>query len=71
MLLYRKDFDRSQLPSLALFSAAALPLVIAITEIGTDTGAMPEQEAVALVGAGMLSVLLFPVLALALRRGPD
>ncbi|HEX2467642.1 MAG TPA: cation:proton antiporter [Solirubrobacterales bacterium] len=71
MLLYREDLDRSQLPSLALFSAAALPLVIAITEIGTDTGAMPEQEAVALVGAGMLSVLLFPVLALALRRGPD
>ena len=68
MLLYRGDLKRSELPSLALFSAAALPLVIAITEIGTDTGTMPEQEAVALVGAGMLSVLLFPVLALALRR---
>ena len=71
LLLYRNVLDRSELPSLALFSAAALPLVIAITEIGTDTGAMPEQEAVALVGAGMLSVLLFPVLALALRRGRD
>lgn len=68
LLLYRGDLERSELPSLALFSAAALPLVIAITEIGTDTGTMPEQEAVALVGAGMLSVLLFPVLALALRR---
>jgi Kef-type K+ transport system membrane component KefB len=67
MLLYRGDLPRSELPSLALFSAAALPLVIAITEIGTDTGTMPEQEAVALVGAGMISVLLFPVLALALR----
>jgi Kef-type K+ transport system membrane component KefB len=68
LLLYRGDLERSELPSLALFSAAALPLVIAITEIGTDTGTMPEQEAVALVGAGMLSVLLFPVLALTLRR---
>jgi Kef-type K+ transport system membrane component KefB len=71
LLLYRGSLPRSELPSLALFSAAALPLVIAITEIGTDTGAMPEQEAVALVGAGMLSVLLFPLLALALRRNGD
>jgi Kef-type K+ transport system membrane component KefB len=68
LLLYRRDLPRSELPSLALFSAAALPLVIAITEIGTDTGVMPEQEAVALVGAGMISVLVFPVVALGLRR---
>jgi Kef-type K+ transport system membrane component KefB len=68
VLLYRSDLPRHELPSLALFSAAALPLVIAITEIGTDTGAMDEREAVALVSAGMLSVLLFPILALTLRR---
>jgi Kef-type K+ transport system membrane component KefB len=68
LLLYRRDLQRHELPPLALFSAAALPLVIAITEIGTDTGAMDEREAVALVGAGMLSVLLFPILALTLRR---
>jgi hypothetical protein len=67
LLLYRRDLQRHELPPLALFSAAALPLV-AITEIGTDTGAMDEREAVALVGAGMLSVLLFPILALTLRR---
>jgi Kef-type K+ transport system membrane component KefB len=68
LLLYRRDLPRSELPSLALFSAAALPLVIAITEIGTETGAMDEREAVALVGAGMLSVLLYPILALGLLR---
>lgn len=66
-LLYRGVLPRSELPPLALFSAAALPLVVAITEIGTETGAMDEQEAVALVGAGMLSVLLFPILALSRR----
>ena len=71
IILYRRDLARGELPPLALFSAAALPLIIAITEIGTETGAMAEQEAVALVGAGMLSVLLFPVLALALlHRDP-
>jgi Kef-type K+ transport system membrane component KefB len=68
LLLYRRDLPRGELAPLALFSAAALPLVIAITEIGTDTGAMAEREAVALVGAGMFSVLVFPILALALRR---
>jgi Kef-type K+ transport system membrane component KefB len=68
LLLYRRDLRRSQLPPLALFSAAALPLVIAITEIGTETGAMDEREAVALVGAGMLSVLVYPILGLSLLR---
>jgi Kef-type K+ transport system membrane component KefB len=73
LLLYRRDLPRSELPPLALFSAAALPLVIAITEIGTETGAMDEREAVALVSAGMLSVLVFPILALTRlrRRDPD
>ncbi len=68
LLLYRGELASDERRSLALFSAAALPLVVAITEIGTSTGVMREDEAVALVGAGMLSVLLYPVLALALRR---
>ena len=50
------------------FTAAALPLVVAITEIGTDVGVMRAEEASALVGAGMLSILLYPLIALALRR---
>ena len=52
----------------ALFTATTLPLVIAIAKIGTDSGAIDEQLAAALVGGGMLSVLLFPMLAL-LGRG--
>jgi Kef-type K+ transport system membrane component KefB len=68
LLLYRRALAQGQRLSLALFSAAALPLVVAITEIGTDSGVMGQDEAVALVGAGMLSVLVFPVLALAVRR---
>jgi Kef-type K+ transport system membrane component KefB len=66
-LLYRRVLPRTELPPLALLSATALPLVVAITELGTETGRMGEQEAVALVGAGMLSVVLFPLVALALR----
>jgi Kef-type K+ transport system membrane component KefB len=68
MTLYRQQAEPAERRSLALLSAAALPLVVAITEIGTETGVMREDEAVALVAAGMLSVLAFPMLALAIRR---
>jgi Kef-type K+ transport system membrane component KefB len=67
-LLYRGELDRPERLTLALFSASALPLVVAITEIGTEVGVMREEEASALVGAAMLSILLFPLLALWLRR---
>ena len=67
-LLYRTELDRPARLSLAFFSASALPLVVAITEIGTDVGVMREEEASSLVGAAMLSILVYPVLALALRR---
>jgi Kef-type K+ transport system membrane component KefB len=66
-LLYRRHLAPAEVRPLALFSAAGLPLIIAITEIGKSTGAMPNSEAAALVGAGMLSVLLYPILALFLR----
>lgn len=54
--------------SLTLFSATGLPIIVAVTAIGVDDGDLPSGTATALVGAGMLSVLLFPLLALVLRR---
>jgi hypothetical protein len=68
MLLYRDELSRNDRISLALFSAAALPLLVAITQIGLDTGTMRPEVAVSLVGAGMLSVLVYPLLALARHR---
>ena len=41
---------------------------MAVTDIGTKSGDLPAAVASALVGAGMLSVLLFPLVALAQRR---
>lgn len=67
-LLYRGELEPPERLPLVFFSAAALPLVVAITEIGTEVGVMRAEEASALVGAGMLSILLYPLLALALRR---
>ena len=66
MLLYRKLVSRAERLPLALFSATGLPLIVVITTIGTTEGRMLPENAAALVGAGMLSVLLFP--ALGLRR---
>jgi Kef-type K+ transport system membrane component KefB len=68
LLLYRHEIDPAERLPLALFSAAALPLLVAITQIGLDTHTMRPEVAVSLVGAGMLSVLAYPLLALALRR---
>jgi hypothetical protein len=57
--------------ALGLLSATALPLVVAITEVGIESGRMEPENAAALVSAGLLSVLIFPLLALALRGRPD
>ncbi len=67
ILLYRSDVERNDLVPLALISATALPLVVVITEIGVSTGRMGSGLATALVGAGMVSVILFPAVALRLR----
>jgi hypothetical protein len=53
---------------LGLLSASALPLVVAITSIGVETGELATDTAASLVGAAMLSVLIFPVVALGLLR---
>jgi Kef-type K+ transport system membrane component KefB len=67
-LLVRRDLDFSSQIALGLLSATQLPLVVAIAEIGVRSGRLQSETAAALVGAGMVSVLLFPMTALALRR---
>lgn len=71
LLLYRRDLPKSDLIPLALFSGTALPLVVVITSIGTSTGRMTSENAAALVGAGMLSVLIYPLIGFGLRRRAD
>ena len=67
LLFYRKDVPRHDRLPLMLTSATALPLVVAVTEIGLEEGRMLPENAAALVGAGMVSVLLFPLIAIQLR----
>jgi len=51
-----------------LLTATSLPLLVALSAVGLDTGHMLPENAAALVGAGVLSVMVFPGLAVALNR---
>ncbi len=51
--------------ALLLMSATGLPIIVAVTQIGVERGELSGATAAAMVGAGMLSVLLFPLLAMA------
>jgi len=69
-LLWLRELGPRRTLGLALFGATGLPLIVAIAGIGTDRGAIATDVAASLVGAGMISVLLFPLLgtAVASRR---
>ena len=70
ILLYRGVLEPAERRALALLSATQLPLVVAITTIGVESGHMRASTAAALVGAGVLSVLIYPALALNAVRDP-
>lgn len=63
LVLHRRRLPGRDALRLALYAATGLPLIVAITEIGVATGEMRPENAAALVGAGLLSVLVFPLLA--------
>jgi Kef-type K+ transport system membrane component KefB len=72
MLLYRHVLAARDRMALAFYCATELPLVVAITTIAIDDGKMKPSTAAGLVGAAMLSTLIFPFVAMALRqRSPD
>ena len=68
-MLYRRALPQSNdRTALALLSATSLPLIVAITTLGLAQQQMRLQTAAALVGAGMLSVFIFPLVALTVRK---
>ena len=68
MLLYRGVLSARDRAALAFYSATELPLVVAITTLATESGHMKSSTAAGLVGAAMLSTLVFPFVGLALRK---
>ena len=59
---------RAQKAQLALYSAAGLPIIVAVTEVATSSGLLEESTASLLVAGGALTVLLFPLWALGIRQ---
>jgi Kef-type K+ transport system membrane component KefB len=68
MLLYRSVLGARQRAALAFYSSTELPLVVAITTIATETGHMKSSTAAGLVGAAMLSTLVFPFVGRAFQE---
>ena len=68
LLMYRTVLPLSQRVELVFLAATALPLLVALSAIGLATGTMLPENAAALVGAGVLSVLVFPAAAVAIHR---
>lgn len=66
-VLYRRAIpETGQRARFSLLVATALPIIVAVTTVQTNAGLMRPENAAALVGAGSLSVLVFPLLAAAL-----
>ena len=69
-LVYRHVLPLRQRAQVALVSATALPVLVALAEIGLRSGTMLRENAAALVGAGVITVLVCPALTVALDRRP-
>jgi Kef-type K+ transport system membrane component KefB len=70
MLVYRTELPRRERVQMTLVTATSLPLLVALATIGLRNGTVRSDNAAALVGAGAISVLLFPTIAVALARRP-
>ena len=67
-LLYRGYLPSPQVPVAGLLQATSLPFIVAATAIGSELGLIGRAESAALIAAGLLSVMAFPVLAVSLLR---
>jgi len=68
LLVYRRALPARQRVEMTFITATTLPLLIALVDIGQQDGVMLPATAAALVGAGVLSVLVFPLIAVSLHR---
>jgi Kef-type K+ transport system membrane component KefB len=68
LLVYRNAMPARQRVEMTFITATTMPLLIALAEIGLSDGVMVPANAAAMVGAGVLSVLVFPSVAAVLSR---
>ena len=68
-LLWFRELGVRETTSLALFGATGLPLLVAIVGIGQGRGAISDAVGASLIGAGMISVLVYPLVAIRVAAG--
>jgi len=62
-LLWFRELGARQTASLALLGATGLPLIVAIVGIGSEKDDISDSVGASLIGAGMISVLVYPLIA--------
>ena len=67
--LYRGMIGNRAAISVGLLHATSLPFIVAATQIGVELDKIEPATAAGLVAAGLLSVLVFPLVALRLLAG--
>ncbi len=70
-LVYRGALSRRQVVAVGLFQATSLSFIVAAMQIGLELGLVTSASAAALIGAGLLSAVLFPPVGLALLAARD
>jgi len=68
LLVYRRALAPVQRLEMTFITATSLPLLIALAAIGEQDGVMLPSTAASLIGAGVLSVLVFPLIAVGLHK---
>lgn len=66
-----RDLSRNDKLSVALYCTTALPIVVAVTSVATDSGFMSIDVASVLVAAAAVTVLIMPLLASVAHRVSD
>jgi Kef-type K+ transport system membrane component KefB len=66
-LLYRRQLGTRPAAAAGLLQATTLTFPVVVAEVGRSLGLLTSASSAALVGAALLSVLIFPAIALALR----
>jgi Kef-type K+ transport system membrane component KefB len=67
-ILYRGRLGTRRAAIAGLMQATSLPFIVAATAIGQELGLIDAAGSAALIGAGLLSVLCFPIAGLILLR---
>ena len=70
-LLYRGFVGGRRTAVAAFLQSTSLPFIVAATAIGQELGLLDGAQSAALIAAGLLSVLIFPVPGLALLHEPE